>query len=262
LIQKSLCELIGIEKPHHDKDLVTPGDIWQLGRHRLMCGDSTKLEDVTKLLDGRRANLTLTDPPYANGESYETYNDTVDELKKLIDNFLPLAFKYSDVVLVTPGNENHYYYPKPSWTLCWFIDAGVGSTKWGFSCWQPILAYGKDPYLKNNMGRRPDAFAITQSSDNSLGHPCPKPINVWSWILKRGSAHEGDLIYDPFSGSGTSFIVSEKLKRTCYGMEINPNYCNIIIKRYEERTGDNAKLISRGMPELQTYYNKEKVLVE
>jgi hypothetical protein len=218
---------------------ITPGDLFELGDHRLLCGDSTKAEDVARV-NRRAVDLCLTDPPYGVGESYESYTDTPDALKALVSGFFHLARQTAQRLLLTPGNKNSRLYPEPDWTLCWFVPAGTGRNPWGFTCWQPVLAYGSDPYLAQGKGSRPDALNHTESSDSTLDHPCPKPVGVWSWFLERGSANKGESVYDPFLGSGTTIIAAEQLGRTCYAIEIEPQYCQVTIDRWEAFTGKTA----------------------
>lgn len=210
---------------------VATGEILTIGPHVLLCGDSGLAGDVFRLMGDKRAALCLTDPPYGIGEHYVTHSDTSGELAKLIGRFLPLARSVADVTLLTPGNSNQRLYPEPDWTLCWFVAAGTGMNRWGFTCWQPVLAFGKDPFLARGLGSRPDALSMTESADNALGHPCSKPVGVWSWFLERGSVVEGDLIYEPFAGSGTTLVAAENLNRTCYAMEISPEYCAVTLER-------------------------------
>ena len=222
------------------------GDLYILGDHRLLCGDSTKAEEVEKLMNGEKADLCLTDPPYGLGDTisdknnYEKYDDTKENLKQLIEKFLPLARKYCNVCVITPGNGNAYKYPAPLWTMAWFTPAGVGRGPWGFCCWQPILCYGKDPKLAKRKGAHPDAIVHTERSEK-LGHPCSKPINFWIWLMERTS-EKAETIYDPFLGSGTTTIAAEKTNRKCYGMELDPKYCDVIVKRWEDFTGKKAEL--------------------
>ncbi len=218
------------------------GQVWTCGKHRVMCGDSTSADDVATLMDGKKAALCLTDPPYGIGELYDTISDTKEELSALIAKFFPLAQRNADVVMLTSGNSNHRAYPSPNWQLAWFTPAGVGIGPWGFSCWHPILTYGADPYLKNGQGGRPDALVLTESADNALGHPCSKPLKVWTWILERGSIARGDVILDPFLGSGTTLIAAEQTGRVCYGMEISPAYVAVTLQRYKDVTGNTPVL--------------------
>src|SRR5271163_3722730 len=132
-------------------------------------------------------DLVLTDPPYGIGQTYGGYVDSRENLKLLVDSTLPLILDSCKRALLTCGVANIHLYPEPKWTLCWFISGAGGVGPWGFTTWQPILAYGPDPYLENGMGCRPDAFWLTETSSPN-GHPCPKPIGAWKWILRRGSA--------------------------------------------------------------------------
>jgi predicted RNA methylase len=224
------------EEPEEADVYVKSGELWMLGKHRLLCGD------VARLMDGKRADLCLTDPPYGIGEDYESHDDTQENLRRLAAGFFTHARAASDVVLLTPGNVNQRHYPKPEWTLAWFVPAGTGSGPWGFSCWQPVLAYGKDPYLAAGKGRRPDALVKTEASDQSLSHPCPKPVGVWIWLMERGSL-EGALVLDPFSGSGTSLIAAEKTGRRCCALELEPKYVQVAVERWQSFTGRKAERV-------------------
>lgn len=219
---------------------IVAGDLFELGRHLLLCGNCTSRDDVTRLTGNVIADLGLTDPPYGIGEGYASIDDSKQNLALLATQFFPLIREQCKVLLLTPGNANQRLYPAPDWTLCWFVSAGTGSGPWGFSCWQPVLAYGKDPYLAEGKGRRPDALAKTESAENKLAHPCPKPVGVWSWFVERGSVRAGQVVFDPFSGSGTTLIAAEQLERKCVALEIEPRYCQVIIDRWEAFTGQVA----------------------
>jgi hypothetical protein len=216
------------------------GDLFELGRHRVMCGDSVRVADLDRAISGAAVDLCLTDPPYGIGEAYVSIADSKRDLAALVAAFFPLVRERSRVVLITPGNDNQRYYPVPDWTLCWFVSAGTGRGPWGFSCWQPVLAYGKCPYLAEGKGCRPDALGKTESAENDLEHPCPKPAGVWSWFMERGSVHKGQVILDPFCGSGTTLIAAEQLTRQVCAVELAPLYVQVAIDRWEAFTGQRA----------------------
>jgi DNA modification methylase len=213
---------------------VKTGDLWLIGEHRLLCGDSTKADDVERVMGGEKAALCLTDPPYGLGDSvtdknkYATHDDSIQNLRKLISGVIVPIIGQMRVVF-TPGNKNHYEYPIPSWTMAWFCPAGVGCGPWGFCCWQPILCYGKDPKLATGKGSHPDAL-VHQESPSSDQHPCAKPMKLWIWLLDRVS-NIGELVYDPFLGSGTTMVAAQNLKRKCYGIEISTVYVGVILQR-------------------------------
>ncbi len=231
------------EIPEKVETVCKTGDLWKLGEHRLLCGDATKKEDVERLMGGEKADLCLTGPPYGIGETFGDYIDSSENLTQLINGFLPLARENSKRILLTPGNLNQFLYPKPDWVLAWFCSAGVGVNPWGYTCWNAIFAYGKDPYLQVGKGSRPDAMVRNEVSEK-LNHPTVKPIGVWNWILERGSIKVGDMIFDPFGGSGTTLIACEKLGRKCRMMEISEMYTSVILKRWEAYTGKQAVLVS------------------
>jgi len=240
--QKELDEIIASNEPLIEDDseielpedaVSVPGQVYQLGRHTLYCGDSTD-EKIWEAMG--RVDAVITDPPYGLGNTtssknnYSTYEDSADNLEETISGFLPLSLDYSSRVIITPGVGNIHKYPEPKWTLAWFTPAGAGSGPWGFCCWQPVLCYGKDPKLTNGLGRNPDAIVHTESSEK-LGHPCSKPINFWSWLIERTTL-EDESIADPFGGSGTSIIASEMTGRTCSMIELDPRYCDLIRRRW------------------------------
>lgn len=255
--EKAVAELLGPqakpqaprEVPSLPSDPVTQlGDLWVLGDHRLLCGDATSELDLQRVLDVDReiaelpvvADLMLTDPPYGIGVDYGGQEDSQEALVELTEAFSPLIRKSANVGLVTPGNANQRMYPAPSWTLAWVEQAGIGSTPWGFSCWQPVLAYGADPYLARGLGRRPDIYVGQGEGASSEAHPVAKPLGVWRWLMERGSTSEGDTVLDPFAGAGTTLVVAEELGRRARCVEISPGFCDVIIERWESFTGGKA----------------------
>mgnify|MGYP001588060922 CR=1 FL=1 len=191
--------------------------------------------DILPQIPDKRIDLVLTDPPYGLGIEYGLYLDDQEGIKKMIPEFLPQIIRIGHAVLLTSGVLNQWLYPQPDWVLAWFIPTtNSGSSSWGFSCWQPILAYGADPYLANGKGRQMDIIAINSKRLIGFKHPCAKPDDVWSLLMLRGSIEINDLILDPFLGSGTTAYCAKKLGRKCIGIEIEERYCEIAAKRYSQ----------------------------
>jgi site-specific DNA-methyltransferase (adenine-specific) len=220
------------------------GDLWHLGPHRLVCGDCTDPAVHERLLGGTAVDLVLTDPPYGVNidygvgiGDYEPFDDTPEYLDHLIAGFLPIVRQWP-VVLATTGNRCLWRYPAPDWLLAWIVPAGNGPGPWGFTTWTPIVAYGRDPYLARGMGSRPDSVTMMATRDPSVeGHPVIKPIEVWKWLMERGSPERDQVVLDPFGGSGTSIIAAHALGRRCMAIELSPNFCDVICRRYQEHTG-------------------------
>lgn len=195
-----------------------------IGKATLYLGDClTVLQEV-------KADAVITDPPYGIGLDYGTYQDTQDNLAVLAPKFVSLAQACSPLVSITPGNLNQYFYPKPTWTLCWFNRAGAGSGPWGFSCWQPILCYGPDPYLASGKGRRPDFIEWSEAAEQN-GHPCPKPARFMQRWIERVSLSGS--VCDPFMGSGTTGVACVQMGRTFFGIELHEPYFDIACERIE-----------------------------
>ena len=188
---------------------------------------------VMKQFDDKSFDLVLTDPPYGVGYEYDSIDDTQENLKVLVDKSMPEILRVGKVSLITCGNGNQHLYPPPTWTLAWVITAGAGQNKWGFTCWQPVLAYGKNPYRANRMGARPDIVMSNERSERNA-HSCPKPINLWTEVLLKGSVKDTDIILDPFMGSGTTLVAARRLGRRAVGIEISEKYCQIAVKRIEQ----------------------------
>ena len=195
--------------------------------NNVICGDCTK---IMKEFPDKSIDLILTDPPYGIGYDYDVYNDTKNNLQKLIKCFMPNALRVAKNVVLTPGITNIGKYPEPYWMMAWYYKGGANRGKWGFNCWQPILLYGKDPYLVNLKGARSDVIEDNKPPEK-WEHSCPKPITFWEKLLLRCSVKESDLVLDPFMGSGTTGIVCKKNKRNWIGIDISESYCNLARKR-------------------------------
>ncbi len=197
----------------------------------IVCGDC--LEVMADMPDGC-VDAVVSDPPYGVGIEYASFEDTPENALSIGVSAVNCARRVGRVVAVTPGNLLAWSYPIPDWALCWFIPAGAGMCSWGFNCWQPILVYGKDPYIlaKRSKGRR-DAISLVESAKKN-SHPCPKPINFMKWLLGRVSAGDADIILDPFVGSGTTCEVAKRLGRRYIGIDISEKYCQIARNRIRD----------------------------
>jgi site-specific DNA-methyltransferase (adenine-specific) len=178
-------------------------------------------------------DLVITDPPYGVGLEYDGYDDTEKNLREVVLASVPLMRTSGVVTLITPGISNLFRYPEPDWVLCWFFGQSYNSP-WGFTSWQPILAYGEDPYLREGKGGRADAVNMVCSTPVD-GHPCPKPLKFWRWLMMRGASRKTDRILDPFLGSGTTLIVAKKLGHQAVGIEQSERYCEISAKRLNQK---------------------------
>lgn len=194
-------------------------------------GDSLELlPDLIK-----RSDVCLTDFPYGVNEKYKSYKDTRVGLETLVKTVLPILVGGVEITAITCGAGNQWIYPQPTWTINWIIPAGAGRGPWGFICSQPILVYGKDPYLKNRLGGRADIIISNETSQKN-GHPCPKPYGVWGQILKRITINNEPVIIDPFMGSGTTLRVCKDLGYKAIGIELEESYCEIAAKRCAQET--------------------------
>ena len=202
----------------------------------IYCGDCREILPELPPVD-----LVLTDPPYGIGLDYGSFDDTQDNVRALVSGVIPLCIKNASRVMLTCGTRQQHLYPIPTWILCWLNRAGAYCNPWGFTCWQPILVYGKDPYLSASKGSRPDVIEHSETSEKN-GHPCPKPIGFWSKLLLRGSISTSDLILDPFMGSGTTLVAAKQLGRKSIGIEIEERYCEIAVKRLAQEQLPFAEL--------------------
>ena len=234
---------------------VEPGDVWTVGRHRLMCGDATKAEDVQKLMDGTRANLIVTDPPY--GVSFKSssgltiQNDSIKNEE--FYSFLLSAFKNMADVLEKGGAA--YVFHADTEGLNFrraFIDAGfhlAGCCIWvkdslvlGRSDYQwqhePILygflQNGKHPWYSDRKQTTIWNYAKPKRNEN---HPTSKPLDLLAYPI-RNSSQENSVVVDTFGGSGSTMMACEQTGRICRMMELDPKYASVILRRYVEDFGN------------------------
>jgi len=210
------------------------------GRVTLWLGDCREILPTLGTVDA-----VVTDPPYGvnyhgsvtkhgrNGFGYESFDDTPAAIAEICVPAVRMAVSIARSAVVTPGNANAFKYDEPKSIGAIYYPSGANSGPWGFVCSQPLFYYGKDPYLANALGRLPNAFASTEAADRTIEHPCPKPINQTKWMVWRASL-PGELVLDPFMGSGTTGVAAVKLGRRFIGIEIEPKYFDIACRRIEE----------------------------
>lgn len=215
--------------------------LWQLGEHRLVCGDCTDAAVVARVMQGEKAT-TVTDPPYGVGVDYESFDDTAHNVKELIGKIMPVILDNLPAAL-TPGVPAMWDYPKPVWVGSWTHPAPTSSGPWGFIGSNPILYYGKDPYLAEGKGRRDSSLVAVADRMGENDHPVSKPLNVWLWLIERMTPDSGQIVLDPFLGSGTTLIACERLGRKCRAVELEPKYVAVALERWAVMTGKTPVLL-------------------
>jgi site-specific DNA-methyltransferase (adenine-specific) len=269
-------EIIEDEAPEVDEEaepICKLGDIWQLGRHRLMCGDSTKQEDVAKLMNGNKADLLITDPPYnveiVGGNHSESPNERKKKGNKTIKN--DKMDNDSFYVFLFDAFTNAYNELKDGASFyCWYASKEVVNfhtsiESSGFSVKQELiwnknsLVMGRQDYQWKHepclygwketnshiwYGDRKQTTVIDwDRPTKSELHPTMKPVGLFDYQIKN-SSKVGDIILDLFGGSGTTIMACEQNNRKAYVIEFDPKYCDVIIKRWENLTGKKAVKIN------------------
>ena len=217
--------------------------------------------ELIKQLPDKSIDVCLTDFPYGVEYDYKSWDDTKENLRQLIGELMPELLRTCKLVVITTGTKNMWLYPEPTWTLAWYVPSGAGVNSWGFTCWHPILVYGKCPYHSNNLGSRADVIRHIETTEQN-GHPCPKPINLWRKVLERVSVKQTDVILDPFMGSGTTAVASIKANKQWIGFEIEQEYIDIAEKRIATELslpslffGEEKKIIKKDVQ--STLFNTE-----
>lgn len=229
-------EIVEDEAPEVDEEnepITKLGDIWQLGRHRLMCGDSTDKETVELLMDGKKADMVMTDPPYGINAEKMTMGTGKRDFHRGKDwdcerPDISIAFDIAPLVCIWGGNYFADKLPVSNDWLIWhkkndglsFSECEMAWTNFGVNCRHISHHWGKE----------------------KKQHITMKPLSVIAWAIERAK-EKAMLIVDLFGGSGSTLIACEQLDRTCYMMELDPKYCDVIIKRWETLTGEKAVLL-------------------
>ena len=247
---------------------VEPGDLWTVGRHRLLCGDATNASDVETLMSGKQANLVLTDPPYnvafesTSGLSIKNDKQT----GQAFYDFLLAAFTNMAQVLEKGGSA--YVFHADTEGLNFrkaFIDAGFKLS--GCCIWvKDSLVLGRSPYQWQHepvlFGWRPGGkhswyadrkqttvWNFAKPRRNS-DHPTSKPLDLLAYPIQN-STQANAIVLDTFAGSGSTLMACEATDRTCYSMELDPKYASVILRRYADHTGDAAGIaVQRGGKQL------------
>ena len=281
------AEIVEDEAPEVDEDaepITKLGDIWQLGRHRLMCGDSTDKATVELLMDGKKADMVFTDPPYgynyqSNMREKTSKFDVIENDDKILDFFPCIqavcdGFVYICTTWKTADKwiELFKQYYNLTNVIIWDKGGGgIGDLFHTFSTdYEMILVcnngheikgkrYGsvwnftnqeitkmKKEELLNIVLEQKKFYSIWQEkkdNPNEYVHPTQKPVSLSARAI-RSSTDIGDNVVDLFGGSGSTVMACEQTGRSCYTMELDPKYCDVIIKRWEKFTGEKAVLIN------------------
>lgn len=269
--EKELADLFGVDDKEVKEDefdltaalekasFVERGDVWFVGKHKLMCGDATSSEDVAKLMEDKKANLILTDPPYnvafKSSDGLTIQNDSMDNND--FYEFLYLAFKNMADHLENGGAA--YVFHADTEGLNFrkaFIDAGfhlAGCCIWvkdslvlGRSDYQwqhePVLygflQNGKHPWYSDR--KQTTIWNFDKPKKNS-NHPTSKPLDLLAYPINN-STQANAIVIDTFGGSGSTLMACEQMNRICYTMELDEKYASVILRRYVEDTNDSENV--------------------
>lgn len=252
--------------PDVTKAVTQPGDLWQLGEHRVLCGDCTVKENVDRLMDGEKADIVFTDPPYMFGYDPIKMKPTlgpdgkprnVNTHKPMINDsgewdykpgFILEYFQYCDEIFLWGADYFCTELPKKGSWICWNkigdndnFDRIPGAS---FElCWSKSL---HKRHLISITWR--GIYGHNQVLDGKRKlHPTQKPVKLAEWFFEKWGK-DVKKVWDGYLGSGSTLIACEKTNRKCYGMEIDPHYCDVIVKRWETFTDKKAELISNACP--------------
>lgn len=241
--------------------ITKPGDIWKLGDHRLLCGDATKEADVSALMGKRRADCVFTDPPYGVNIQGGNQNKTI--AGDVTQTAIPFAFELAIRVATTPdarlyfcgGEGNIPLYGKLFELYCrqlprmlvW-VKENFALKPNGYHNQYELIFHGFKPrggglnkwFAGRSMAEASDVWAINRDHSKDYEHPTQKPVALAARAIANSCQPDG-LVYEPFAGSGSTLIAADQLARTCYALEIDPGYCDVIVNRWERVTGKKAK---------------------
>jgi len=241
--------------------ITKPGDIWILGKHRLMCGDSTSVDHLEKLCNGRQVDMWLTDPPYNVAYEGKTKDALTIKNDSMSDDtfrqFLRDAYTAADAVMKSGAVFYIWFADVESYN---FIGA-VNDVGWKMSqilIWKKssLILGRKDYHFKHEpciygwkegaahlwaADRKQTTILEFDKPSRNGEHPTMKPVALFEYQMLNNTKG-GDIVLDSFGGSGTTLVAAEKNGRVAYLMELDPKYCDVIVKRWEEFTGQKARL--------------------
>ena len=239
-VQELEAEEDNYEIPDEINTDIVLGDLFEIGEHRLLCGDSTDSDQVAKLMNGEKADMVFTDPPYGvnMNRSGKILNDNL--LSEDLHNLLNSAFVNS--ILFSKDCHFYWWIGFKGYSLmekC-FIDNGIkidNCIVWN----KPSIGLGKTGYrykhelcvFKGEIKDKSLSDVWDFGRDREGLHPTMKPIELISYAMNNSSKVD-DLVLDLFLGSGSTMVASHQLKRKCYGMELDPKYCQVIIDRMKK----------------------------
>ena len=254
------------ETPEPENVVTEQGDLWLLGKHRLLCGDSTKKEDVERLMDGAKADMVFTDPPYALfGNSTGVCGIGDDKM------IMPFFREIGNMCVRYVKQMGHIYTCHDWQTSATIKEAFSGLTPKNLIVWRKATAGGLGSYYTKIyellwlFANEPELGIIGKNKPHARtingvaniwdcpvvqaperDHNAQKPIEIIN-IAVENSSDVGERVLDLFGGSGSTMIACEPLGRICHTMELEPKYCDVIVKRYIRTTGDkNVKCIRNG----------------
>ena len=247
-------EIVEDEAPEVDEEnepITKLGDIWQLGRHRLMCGDSTDKATVELLMNGNKADMVFTDPPYgyeyqSNMRTKSKKFDVLVNDDKILD-FMPRIKEHCNgfVFICTTWKVLdkwlslfNQYFDLTNMIIWDKGGGGIGDLEHTFSTDYEIILCSHNS-AKITGKRIGSVWNIPKDNANDYVHATQKPVKLSATAIENTTNKSG-IILDVFGGSGSTLIACEQLERTCYMMELDPKYCDVIIKRWETLTGEKA----------------------
>jgi len=238
------------------------GDVWQLGRHRLMCGDSTDRQTIEKLMSGNKADMVFTDPPYGvaytGGLQFKTNGKVEKNNREMIKNDDKDIYEDVFRILAEYCNGACYVwfagtkaktlynaaekYGEIHALIIWVKNGGYGALNANYKQKHEPCLYWKPKNAKLNFIGKSTETTVWEIKKDGVNkyHPTQKPVSL---VAKAIQNHKAETILDLFGGSGSTLIACEQLNRKCYMMEFDPKYCDVIIKRWETLTNKKAVLL-------------------